>query len=97
MPFAYTQDAALILGISTSALKVAVSRKSSKYEFIRLNEGKKRLLFKLDEKDICKAFNQGLISDKTILYDEKLELVDIKTLSLDNHKLIQENTVTFTA
>nr|WP_236633072.1 hypothetical protein [Campylobacter armoricus] len=74
--FLETKEASQVFNVSEGALRLAVTRKSNKYEWLKVdnaNDGRggKKLLFKISKEQILTAFNQELISKNTLIYDEK--------------------------
>lgn len=82
-----TKDAAIIFNVSTGALRLAVARGSKKYEWIKLESesggrGAKKLFFKISKEQILTAFNQALISNDTLIFDEKMQRVGLDEISI---------------
>lgn len=56
--------------------------KSKKYEWIKLESesegrGAKKLFFKISKEQILTAFNQELITKNTLIFDEKMQRVNL--------------------
>ncbi|ELP8596062.1 helix-turn-helix domain-containing protein, partial [Campylobacter coli] len=90
--FLETKEAAQTFNVSTGALRLAVSRNSNKYEWLKVDNekggrGGKKLLFKISKDELLTAFNQELISKNTLIYDEKMQKVKLsEIITTDNLK-----------
>lgn len=90
--FLETKEAAQTFNVSTGALRLAVSRNSNKYEWLKVDNekggrGGKKLLFKISKDELLTAFNKQLISKNTLIYDEKMQKVKLsEIITTDNLK-----------
>ncbi|EOH8413104.1 integrase, partial [Campylobacter jejuni] len=90
--FLETKEAAQAFSVSTGALRLAVSRNSNKYEWLKVDNekggrGGKKLLFKISKDGLLTAFNKQLISKNTLIYDEKMQKVKLsEIITTDNLK-----------
>ncbi|EHY1221283.1 integrase, partial [Campylobacter coli] len=90
--FLETKEAAQTFNVSTGALRLAVSRNSNKYEWLKVDNekggrGGKKLLFKISKDELLTAFNQELISKNTLIFNEKMQKVKlIEIITTDNLK-----------
>ncbi|EAJ0746174.1 integrase, partial [Campylobacter coli] len=78
MYFLETKEAAQVYNVSEGALRLAVTRKSNKYEWLKVDNanggrGGKKLLFKISKEQILTAINQELISKNTLIFNEKMQ------------------------
>ncbi|ECQ1209663.1 transposase [Campylobacter coli] len=95
--FLETKEAAQAFNVSTGALRLAVTRKSNKYEWLKVDNekggrGGKKLLFKISKDKLLTAFNQELISKNTLIYDEKMQKVKLsEIITTDNLKTINNS------
>ncbi|EOH7424396.1 integrase, partial [Campylobacter jejuni] len=95
--FLETKEAAQTFNVSTGALRLAVSRNSNKYEWLKVDNekggrGGKKLLFKISKDELLTAFNQELISKNTLIYDEKMQKVKLsEIITTDNLKTINNS------
>lgn len=92
MYFLETKEAAQAFNVSTGALRLAASRNSNKYEWLKVDNekggrGGKKLLFKISKDKLLTAFNQELITKNTLIYDEKMQKVKLsEIITTDNLK-----------
>ncbi|EAL2513525.1 integrase [Campylobacter jejuni] len=90
--FLETKEAAQAFNVSTGALRLAASRNSNKYEWLKVDNekggrGGKKLLFKISKDKLLTAFNQELITKNTLIYDEKMQKVKLsEIITTDNLK-----------
>ncbi|EAH5120261.1 integrase, partial [Campylobacter coli] len=89
MYFLETKEAAQVYNVSEGALRLAVTRKSNKYEWLKVDNanggrGGKKLLFKISKEQILTAINQELISKNTLIFNEKMQKVDLNDISNSN-------------
>ncbi|ELH7159046.1 DDE-type integrase/transposase/recombinase, partial [Campylobacter jejuni] len=90
--FLETKEAAQTFNVSTGALRLAVSRNSNKYEWLKVDNekggrGGKKLLFKISKDELLTAFNQELISKNTLIFNEKMQKVKLsEIITTDNLK-----------
>ena len=68
--------------VSEGVLRLAVSRKSNKYEWLKVDNanggrGGKKLLFKVSKDELLTAFNQGLISKNALIFNEKMQKIKL--------------------
>ncbi|ELT5567125.1 integrase, partial [Campylobacter jejuni] len=95
--FLETKEAAQAFSVSTGALRLAVSRNSNKYEWLKVDNekggrGGKKLLFKISKDKLLTAFNQELITKNTLIYDEKMQKVKLsEIITTDNLKTINNS------
>ncbi|EMQ6247541.1 transposase family protein, partial [Campylobacter jejuni] len=95
--FLETKEAAQAFNVSTGALRLAASRNSNKYEWLKVDNekggrGGKKLLFKISKDKLLTAFNQELISKNTLIYDEKMQKVKLsEIITTDNLKTINNS------
>ncbi|EMV9673628.1 integrase, partial [Campylobacter coli] len=87
--FLETKEAAQAFNVSTGALRLAASRNSNKYEWLKVDNekggrGGKKLLFKISKDKLLTAFNQELISKNTLIFNEKMQKVDLNDISNSN-------------
>ncbi|HHS6536958.1 TPA: DDE-type integrase/transposase/recombinase, partial [Campylobacter jejuni] len=87
--FLETKEASQVFNVSTGALRLAVTRKSNKYEWLKVDNanggrGGKKLLFKISKEQILTAINQELISKNTLIFNEKMQKVDLNDISNSN-------------
>ncbi|EAL5442231.1 integrase [Campylobacter jejuni] len=87
--FLETKEAAQVYNVSEGALRLAVTRKSNKYEWLKVDNanggrGGKKLLFKISKEQILTAINQELISKNTLIFDEKMQKVDLSDINNNN-------------
>ncbi|EAH8508003.1 integrase, partial [Campylobacter coli] len=85
--FLETKEAAQTFNVSTGALRLAVSRNSNKYEWLKVDNekggrGGKKLLFKISKDELLTAFNQELISKNTLIFNEKMQKVKLSEIIL---------------
>ncbi|MBZ7942059.1 DDE-type integrase/transposase/recombinase [Campylobacter molothri] len=97
MYFLETKEAAQVYNVSEGALRLAVTRKSNKYEWLKVDNanggrGGKKLLFKISKEQLLTAFNQELISKNTLIFDEKMQKVNLcEITAIDNLKTINNS------
>lgn len=97
MYFLETKEAAQAFNVSTGALRLAASRNSNKYEWLKVDNekggrGGKKLLFKISKDKLLTAFNQELITKNTLIYDEKMQKVKLsEIITTDNLKTINNS------
>nr|MCR6542491.1 hypothetical protein [Campylobacter lari] len=103
MYFLETKEASQIFNVSEGALRLAVTRKSNKYEWLKVDNanggrGGKKLLFKISKEQILTAFNQELISKNTLIYDEKMQEVKLSGIISENNTncIIEEKNLNLT-
>ncbi len=95
--FLETKEAAQAFNVSTGALRLAASRNSNKYEWLKVDNekggrGGKKLLFKISKDKLLTAFNQELITKNTLIYDEKMQKVKLsEIITTDNLKTINNS------
>lgn len=87
--FLETKEAAQVYNVSEGALRLAVTRNSNKYEWLKVDNanggrGGKKLLFKISKEQILTAINQELISKNTLIFNEKMQKVDLNDISNSN-------------
>ena len=87
--FLETKEAAQVYNVSEGALRLAVTRKSNKYEWLKVDNanggrGGKKLLFKISKEQLLTAINQELISKNTLIFDEKMQKVDLSDINNNN-------------
>ena len=87
--FLETKEAAQVYNVSEGALRLAVTRNSNKYEWLKVDNanggrGGKKLLFKISKEQILTAINQELISKNTLIFDEKMQKVDLSDINNNN-------------
>ncbi|EHR9968086.1 DDE-type integrase/transposase/recombinase [Campylobacter jejuni] len=97
MYFLETKEAAQVYNVSEGALRLAVTRNSNKYEWLKVDNanggrGGKKLLFKISKEQLLTAFNQELISKNTLIFDEKMQKVNLcEITAIDNLKTINNS------
>lgn len=97
MYFLETKEAAQVYNVSEGALRLAVTRNSNKYEWLKVDNanggrGGKKLLFKISKEQLLTAFNQELISKNTLIFDEKMQKVNLYEITaIDNLKTINNS------
>ncbi|MBX1022655.1 DDE-type integrase/transposase/recombinase [Campylobacter jejuni] len=97
MYFLETKEAAQVYNVSEGALRLAVTRKSNKYEWLKVDNanggrGGKKLLFKISKEQLLTAINQELISKNTLIFDEKMQKVNLcEITAIDNLKTINNS------
>lgn len=74
--FLQTKEAAQVYNVSEGALRLAVTRNSNEYEWLKVDNekggrGGKKLLFKISKDELLTAFNQELITKNTLIMMEK--------------------------
>ncbi|HDZ5089450.1 TPA: transposase [Campylobacter jejuni] len=100
--FLETKEAAQAFNVSTGALRLAVVRNSNKYEWLKVDNanggrGGKKLLFKISKKQLLTAFNQKLISKNILIFNEKMQKVDLSDINNSNTIcIIKENDLNLT-
>ncbi|MFY0745456.1 DDE-type integrase/transposase/recombinase [Campylobacter sp. LH-2024] len=87
--FLETKEAAQVYNVSEGALRLTVTRKSNKYEWLKVDNanggrGGKKLLFKISKEQLLTAINQELISKNTLIFDEKMQKVDLSDINNNN-------------
>ncbi|MCR8705117.1 DDE-type integrase/transposase/recombinase [Campylobacter sp. 2352 PW] len=103
MYFLETKEASQIFNVSEGALRLAVTRRSNKYEWLKVDNanggrGGKKLLFKISKEQILTAFNQELITHDTLIYDEKMQEVKLSGIISENNTncIIEEKNLNLT-
>ncbi|MCV3482127.1 DDE-type integrase/transposase/recombinase [Campylobacter sp. CNRCH_2014_0184h] len=103
MYFLETKEASQIFNVSEGALRLAVTRRSNKYEWLKVDNanggrGGKKLLFKISKEQILTAFNQELITNDTLIYDEKMQEVKLSGIISENNTncIIEEKNLNLT-
>ncbi|HAA1819989.1 DDE-type integrase/transposase/recombinase [Campylobacter jejuni] len=97
MYFLETKEAAQVYNVSEGALRLAVTRNSNKYEWLKVDNanggrGGKKLLFKISKEQLLTAINQELISKNTLIFDEKMQKVNLcEITAIDNLKTINNS------
>ncbi|HDZ5089906.1 TPA: transposase [Campylobacter jejuni] len=100
--FLETKEAAQAFNVSTGALRLAVVRNSNKYEWLKVDNekggrGGKKLLFKISKEQLLTAFNQELISKNILIFNEKMQKVDLSDINNSNTIcIIKENDLNLT-
>ncbi|EIA0533125.1 integrase, partial [Campylobacter jejuni] len=95
--FLETKEAAQVYNVSEGALRLAITRNSNKYEWLKVDNanggrGGKKLLFKISKEQLLTAFNQELISKNTLIFDEKMQKVNLcEITAIDNLKTINNS------
>ncbi|EPU1577138.1 DDE-type integrase/transposase/recombinase [Campylobacter jejuni] len=89
MYFLETKEAAQVYNVSEGALRLAVTRNSNKYEWLKVDNanggrGGKKLFFKISKEQILTAINQELISKNTLIFDEKMQKVNLSDINNSN-------------
>ncbi|ECL0208833.1 integrase, partial [Campylobacter jejuni] len=87
--FLETKEAAQVYNVSEGALRLAVTRNSNKYEWLKVDNanggrGGKKLLFKISKDELLTAFNKQLISKNTLIFDEKMQKVNLSDINNSN-------------
>ncbi|MBX1674358.1 DDE-type integrase/transposase/recombinase [Campylobacter jejuni] len=87
--FLETKEAAQVYNVSEGALRLAVTRNSNKYEWLKVDNanggrGGKKLFFKISKEQILTAINQELISKNTLIFDEKMQKVNLSDINNSN-------------
>lgn len=95
MYFLETKEASSVFNVSEGALRLAVSRKSNKYEWLKVDNanggrGGKKLLFKINKEQLLTAFNQELITNDILIFNEKMQEVKLKEI-IDTNNLKNSN------
>ena len=95
MYFLETKEAAQAFNVSTGALRLAVSRNSNKYEWLKVDNekggrGGKKLLFKISKDELLTAFNQQLITKDTLIFDKKIREINLSEI-IDTIKTINNS------
>ncbi|HDX3473071.1 TPA: integrase, partial [Campylobacter jejuni] len=80
--FLETKEAAQVYNVSEGALRLAVTRNSNKYEWLKVDNtkggrGGKKLLFKISKEQLLTAFNQELITNDILIFNEKMQEVNL--------------------
>lgn len=103
MYFLETKEASQVFNVSEGALRLAVTRKSNKYEWLKVDNtkggrGGKKLLFKISKEQLLTAFNQELISKNTLFYDEKMQKIKLREIISENNTncIIEEKNLNLT-
>ncbi|HHP0356093.1 TPA: transposase [Campylobacter lari subsp. concheus] len=103
MYFLETKEASQIFNVSEGALRLAVTRKSNKYEWLKVDNanggrGGKKLLFKISKEQLLTAFNQELITNDILIFNEKMQKVDLNNIISNNteNNTIKENSLCLT-
>ncbi|WP_139452525.1 DDE-type integrase/transposase/recombinase [Campylobacter armoricus] len=103
MYFLETKEASQVFNVSEGALRLAVSRKSNKYEWLKVDNanggrGGKKLLFKISKEQLLTAFNQELITNDILIFNEKMQKVDLYNIISNNteNNTIKENSLCLT-
>lgn len=83
--FLETKEASSVFNVSEGALRLAVTRKSNKYEWLKVDNtkggrGGKKLLFKINKEQLLTAFNQGLITNDILILNEKTQKVKLSEI-----------------
>lgn len=83
--FLETKEASSVFNVSEGALRLAVTRKSNKYEWLKVDNtkggrGGKKLLFKISKEQLLTAFNQGLITNDILILNEKTQKVKLSEI-----------------
>ncbi|HDV7508742.1 TPA: transposase [Campylobacter jejuni] len=98
-----TKEASQVFNVSEGALRLAVTRKSNKYEWLKVDNtkggrGGKKLLFKISKEQLLTAFNQELISKNTLIYDEKMQKIKLREIISENNTncIIEEKNLNLT-
>ncbi|EKB0719238.1 helix-turn-helix domain-containing protein, partial [Campylobacter jejuni] len=102
MYFLETKEASSVFNVSEGALRLAVSRNSNKYEWLKVDNanggrGGKKLLFKINKEQLLTAFNQELINNDILIFNEKMqevklkEIIDTNNLKTSNNSLKNSN------
>ncbi|EFC33082.1 bacteriophage DNA transposition protein A, putative [Campylobacter jejuni subsp. jejuni 414] len=100
--FLETKEASQAFNVSEGALRLAVSRNSNKYEWLKVDNekggrGGKKLLFKISKEQLLTAFNQELISKNILIFNEKMQKVDLSDINNSNTIcIIKENDLNLT-
>ncbi|TXE87102.1 DDE-type integrase/transposase/recombinase [Campylobacter volucris] len=101
--FLETKEASQVFNVSEGALRLAVARKSNKYEWLKVNNanggrGGKKLLFKISKEQLLTAFNQELITNDILIFNEKMQKVDLNNVISNNteNNIIKENSLCLT-
>ncbi len=103
MYFLETKEASQVFNVSEGALRLAVSRKSNKYEWLKVDNanggrGGKKLLFKISKEQLLTAFNQELITNDILIFDEKMQEVKLSGIISENNTncIIEEKNLNLT-
>ncbi|HDZ5145778.1 TPA: transposase [Campylobacter jejuni] len=97
-----TKEASQVFNVSEGALRLAVTRKSNKYEWLKVDNekggrGGKKLLFKISKEQLLTAFNQELIIKNILIFNEKMQKVDLSDINNSNTIcIIKENDLNLT-
>ncbi|WP_257398792.1 transposase family protein [Campylobacter lari] len=101
--FLETKEASQVCNVSEGALRLAVTRKSNKYEWLKVDNanggrGGKKLLFKISKEQLLTAFNQELITNDILIFNEKMQKVDLNNIISNNteNNTIKENSLCLT-
>ncbi|EOH3683824.1 DDE-type integrase/transposase/recombinase [Campylobacter lari] len=101
--FLETKEASQVFNVSEGALRLAVARKSNKYEWLKVNNanggrGGKKLLFKISKEQLLTAFNQELITNDILIFNEKMQKVELNNIISNNteNNTIKENSLCLT-
>ncbi|EAB5415696.1 integrase [Campylobacter jejuni] len=101
--FLETKEAAQAFNVSKGALRLAVSRNSNKYEWLKVDNekggrGGKKLLFKISKEQLLTAFNQELISKDALIFDEKMQKIKLSKIISENNTncIIEEKNLNLT-
>ncbi|EGF1229254.1 transposase [Campylobacter jejuni] len=100
--FLETKEAAQVYNVSEGALRLAVTRNSNKYEWLKVDNanggrGGKKLFFKISKEQLLTAINQELISKNTLIFNEKMQKVDLSDINNNNAIcIIKENHLNLT-
>ncbi|HED5389992.1 TPA: DDE-type integrase/transposase/recombinase [Campylobacter jejuni] len=95
MYFLETKEASQVFNVSEGALRLAVSRNSNKYEWLKVDNtkggrGGKKLLFKISKEQLLTAFNQELITNDILIFNEKMQEVNLNEI-ITNLKTINNS------
>lgn len=100
--FLETKEASQVFNVSEGALRLAVVRNSNKYEWLKVDNtkggrGGKKLLFKISKEQLLTAFNQELIIKNILIFNEKMQKVDLSDINNSNTIcIIKENDLNLT-